>query len=102
MILGIVSDCGCANLRDVDCLVFILDVGMDCNLDALVGQGFKSNYGSSFQNACVKLEDYFHTALRLLSGKCGRSGDRFAINQDRLSCLLIHQGSGHCVFLTRQ
>ena len=48
MILGVASDCGSTNLRDIYGLILVGDVGMDRNFYALIRHGLISNYGSAF------------------------------------------------------
>ena len=70
MILCISTDCCSTYLRDINCLILIGDIGMDCNLNTLIGQILVNNNCSSFQNGCIECKDYFYTFFCLLSGKC--------------------------------
>ena len=102
MILCITSDCGSAYLRDIYGLILVSNIGMDCNLNSLIGQVLVSNYCRSFQNGCVKFKDYLYTSAALFCLESRTCRNLLAVNQDCLSGCLVHKSSGHGVFLTRQ
>ena len=102
MILCITSDCGSAYLRDIYGLILVCDIGMDCNLNSLIGHALVSNYCRSFQNGCVKFKDYLYTSAALFCRESCTCRNLLAVNQDGLSCCLIHKLSCNGIFLTNK
>ena len=102
MILCIITDCFCADLRNIYGLILISDIGMDRNLNTLIGQILVSNNSGSFQNGCVKCKYYFYTSFRLFSRKGSLSGYFLTIYQNRLICCLIHECSCYGILTTRK
>ena len=95
-------NCRCTNLWNINGLIFILDLGMNCDLDSLIGQSFKCNYCSSLDCRCIKCKDYINTSFRLFSRKGRLSGYFLTIYQNRLICCLIHECSCYGILTTRK
>lgn len=63
MIVCIIADCGGTNLRNVDRLTLIIDIGMGCYLFVFGIQSFKYNSGCSFKSSCIKSKDNFYASF---------------------------------------
>jgi len=102
MILCIICDCSGIYLRNVNCLILVGDLGMNCNLDLLICKGFKCNNCLRCYNTCIKGKDYINTSLCLFRGKGGACGNLPAVSHNSLSCFLIHQCSAYGIFSARK
>ena len=87
---------------DVNRLVFILNISMNCDLDLLICKGFKCNNCLRCYNTCIEDKDYINTSLGLFRGECGSCGNLFAVSQNSLSCFLIHKCSAYCILSARK
>ena len=102
MVLCIQCCCGGVNIRDVNRLVFIGDVCMYSDLNALILNRLKCNYCSSCNGRCVKCKGQINTSAALFCGKGSFCSNRLAVNQNCLAGFLIHQSSLDRILFARK
>ena len=80
MILCILSYCCGMNLRDINGLVFVVDIFMYGNLDSLVLKILKGYNGLWCKNWSIKGKDYVNTSLFIFSSEGCACSDFLTIN----------------------
>ena len=88
----------CRDLRVMDALVLVLNIGMDSDLDVIVVKFLKSNHRGSCQQTGVKAEGQFDRSVFLLRFEGLTGADFFAGSiLQRFPVCLVHQCSLYCI-----
>ena len=85
--------CGCANLREIDGLGFIVNIRMDSYFLFFYSKGFKGYDGFSLQGAAIKGEIKLYVAGRFLGYKFCFLSDGFSIHFQWFLRFFIHQST---------
>ena len=100
MILRVIRN-GCrANLRDILCLVFILYIRMDRNLDIVIKAALESNNRFALQHGSIESKRHIYGPVLRLWGEGLLCCDLGSIYGDRFTSGLIHQHTFHDILFS--
>ena len=90
----------CFDIREVNGLALVCNIGMRSNFFANIVQIFISNNRFALQRSGIKGKGNIYRSFCGICRKGGRSGYLFTIHQEVFTGLLVHKITGNRVFLT--